>query len=359
VLPEDMSEFCKQFGFDQKSIQRRITLLRLNKHDHDLADSLNNDVIRPNIQAIINRFYEILLFNPETRIWLTSGEVIEQLKRTQGDYLLDLGIQFDSEDYFEKRLHIGVIHAAIGLPLNTYLCAYSIMTQIIIDFIPEKLSQETDVFLRLVKFLNKITSLDMSLAVEAYHNSQITNMEVEVEELHSRETRLMKIAETDSLTGLYNRGAVFIHLTKSVSNCTQNNTTMSLLMIDIDLFKKINDTLGHQVGDIVIHSSAKRIAHCLRPGDIIGRYGGEEFIVGLNNLDSTNALSVAERIRSSIAEKPIEGAGDPINVTISIGMATLKTGDTLDSLINRADYELYQAKNSGRNCVVANTTNNN
>lgn len=344
---------CEQFGFDSDKIRSRLNLLHLNQHDHIVAKQLIEDVIRPNIEVIIDQFYDALLFNQETRIWLITGDVIHRLKKTQRDYLLSLGAGFDTDVYFENRLHVGVIHATIGLPLNTYLCAYSILTRIIFSVFPTELKQDLDASIRLIRFINKVTALDMSLAIEAYHASHMDSMTETVKELHTRETHLLKKAETDSLSGLYNRGAVFHYLNKLVSDCLASHSGMYLLMADIDLFKKINDTHGHQAGDVVIRTIADRISNCLRPSDVVGRYGGEEFIVGISGVDKQRALAVAERIRNTIANAPIKVSSAIIDVTISIGMASLDTGDDLNTLIDKADKLLYQAKAAGRNRVVS------
>lgn len=344
---------CEQFGFDEKNIQRRLALLRLNERDHALVAQIQEVILRPNIDSIINRFYETLLFNAETRIFIISGDIIERLKETQRKYILEFGVGFDREEYFAKRLHVGTVHAAIELPLNTYLCAFNILNQIFTEHIPESIFDDASSRVRLLICLNKIIALDMSLAIEAYHSAQISDMTETVEELHHRETDLIKIAETDSLTELYNRATVFRALGDVVASRQQTNTSLHVLMIDIDHFKKINDTHGHQAGDLVIRSIAKRISYLLRTDDIVGRYGGEEFIVGLINLDRLTAINVAERIRSSIAEKPIKGLQKPIHVSVSIGLSVIENDDTLESLISKADRMLYQAKHSGRNRVVA------
>lgn len=344
---------CEQFGFDRKVINQRLAFLRLSKADHKLAQRLKLEVIAPNVDSIIDRFYETLLFHPESRKWLIDGNVIQALKTTQKQYLLSLGIGFDTEAYFEDRLRIGVAHALIGLPLSTYQGAYGNLIQYIIDAIPESIRNNIQDYLALTKFIIKIATLDITLATETYHYSNISELKDEVKQAQSREKMFQSQAETDSLTGLYNRKHAFILLDAAINKARLNSEDLSLLMLDIDHFKAINDSHGHQGGDEVLRQAAAGIANSLRSHDIAGRYGGEEFILGLVNVTHATAVEVAERIRKRIAELPVTINERVIRITISIGLASLDKDDDLQSLVKRADTALYVAKESGRNRVIA------
>ncbi len=347
-----MLERCNQFGFDRKKINQRLGFLRLSRSDHKLAQRLNLEVIKPNLNTIIDNFYQTLLFHPESRRWLLDGNTIDELKQKQRSYLLGLGIGFDSTEYFEDRLQVGIIHAAIGLPLSTYQCAYTNLIQYIINVIPDSIRQDSTHYQAMTNFILKITSLDMSLAVETYHDSFMNEMEDEVKTAHSRERKLQKQAETDTLTGLYNRKYAFCHLNEAISNALQYSTDLCLLMLDIDYFKKVNDNYGHQAGDTVLHQVAQTISKTLRDQDIIGRYGGEEFIIGLIGIGTDIANQVAERIRKCIEQSPVTINNETIQITVSIGMSTLEKEDNLQSLIKRSDMALYSAKGAGRNRVL-------
>lgn len=344
---------AKQFVFDSEKIQQRLALLFLNRADHALARRLQEDVIKPNADRIIDKFYETLLFLPETRKWLLQGEVIEKLKVTQKDYLLSLGVGFDTAAYFENRLHIGVIHAAIALPLNTYLCAYSVLTQHIVNAFPESITGDPVQMMAMVKFLNRITSLDMSLAVEAYHSSNMSSLETTVEELHSRATLLQAKAEIDALTGVFNRDTVFRRLQELFADEDGPSDLFHIMMVDVDHFKKINDTYGHPAGDAALGEIAQTLAASLRDNDIIGRYGGEEFILALPDIDEEAAFVIAERIRRQVACTTIHANEHAIHVTVSIGLTSRHNSEPLEQLIQRADAALYRAKRNGRDCTVS------
>jgi len=172
-----------------------------------------------------------------------------------------------------------------------------------------------------------------------------------VTERRKTQMELERLAVTDPLTGLMNRRGFFVHA-EDIFSRTPNPPlgTLCLIMLDIDFFKKVNDANGHLAGDEVLREVARRLKDALRPNDLIGRCGGEEFIIVLPRLPQNQAAVVAERLRRSIAEKPVIHDGASISVTISLGVAW-KTADTLvlDELVGRADELLYQSKRSGRN----------
>ncbi len=161
------------------------------------------------------------------------------------------------------------------------------------------------------------------------------------------------LAMTDELTGLFNRRRLFEIAQMMILDAFQDHKNFSLIIIDTDEFKKINDTYGHLVGDEIICNIASRCSHNARKSDSIGRYGGDEFILLFPNSDMTNTIRVAERIRQDICSTPILTSAGPIPVTISLGVASIQSDeDTLISLLIRADKALYRAKQEGRNLVI-------
>ena len=171
--------------------------------------------------------------------------------------------------------------------------------------------------------------------------------------LRSNYKTSVSLAITDSLTGLYNRRYMDTHVENMLKEAMDSKRQLSVLMLDIDHFKMVNDTYGHQAGDEVIKEFANRILKNIRPSDLAVRYGGEEFVVLLPFTDTENAKVVAERIRGNVMEPAFSlGDGNKINKTVSIGIGTLDlTGDAAEKLIHRADEALYKAKHGGRNKV--------
>jgi two-component system cell cycle response regulator len=174
------------------------------------------------------------------------------------------------------------------------------------------------------------------------------------------EHRILRLASTDYLTGLLNRRAFLERLEREINRCQREATSMGIIIMDIDHFKRVNDNFGHQVGDLVLQELSHTLTTLCRVYDFIGRYGGEEFIVCLPGADKWNTYQIAERMRSTIKNKKIllPGQETSISITVSFGIVSLEPGQpkSADRLINEADEALYRAKAQGRNRVVMYTS---
>jgi two-component system cell cycle response regulator len=164
----------------------------------------------------------------------------------------------------------------------------------------------------------------------------------------------IEMAITDALTGLYNRRYMETHVGTLVEQATARDKPLTVLILDIDYFKAINDSWGHDAGDDVLREFALRIRKAIRGIDLACRYGGEEFVVVMPETDMAVATMVAERLRRRIASEPfsIQQGARTIEVTISVGLAALGRDDTAATVLKRADQALYRAKRDGRNRVV-------
>jgi two-component system cell cycle response regulator len=161
-----------------------------------------------------------------------------------------------------------------------------------------------------------------------------------------------RLAWTDSLTGLRNRRSFLEQARVEVARASRYGSPLSFLLFDVDHFKVINDTHGHAGGDCVLAALGKLLGVLLRTPDIPARWGGEEFVIALPNTGVDGARVAAERIRQGVAELTVEAAGKQIPVTVSVGGATFRHGESLDTLTDRADRAMYSAKVAGRNRVV-------
>lgn len=166
--------------------------------------------------------------------------------------------------------------------------------------------------------------------------------------------QIQRLAAVDPLTAVYNRRFGLTRLSEEVSRCERSKTPMGLLMVDLDHFKNINDTYGHLAGDKVLVTIAKLIKSIVREGDVIIRYGGEEFMVVLPGADSENSLKIAENIRHIVEEAVIEYNNCQIALTCSIGYTSIPefSFKNEDALINAVDQALYRSKSKGRNSVT-------
>jgi diguanylate cyclase (GGDEF)-like protein len=162
---------------------------------------------------------------------------------------------------------------------------------------------------------------------------------------------LKEQALKDSLTGLWNRRAIFAMLEKEVCRAERDHLPITLVMIDLDHFKAINDSYGHLTGDAVLREAANRIFELMRPYDFVGRYGGEEFLIVLPGCSPGNGIQRAEDFRRIIADRPVPTSFGPLAVTCSLGVAAYDRAMPPEHLIHQADEALYRAKRLGRNCV--------
>jgi two-component system cell cycle response regulator len=167
---------------------------------------------------------------------------------------------------------------------------------------------------------------------------------------------LREQATRDALTGLLNRGAIFEIFERELARARREEMSVGVLLADVDHFKAVNDTYGHDAGDEVLRQVARRVQGAVRTYDMVGRYGGEELLVILPRCDDAAALRIAERARTAVAVAPGERADAPAAVTMSIGIATSRTLGTFEAgaLVRAADAALYRAKGAGRNrCELA------
>ena len=170
-----------------------------------------------------------------------------------------------------------------------------------------------------------------------------------LEQTKVQKQELSKLALTDHLTGLYNRHSLYDIGPKYISNAQRHESPLSLMVIDLDHFKQVNDTKGHSVGDIVLRTIAAVLSEECRTEDIVARFGGEEFIMLLGNCDLENAMMKSESLRQKIeACRP-----EDLVITTSIGVAELSPDDDFGTLFDAADKAVYEAKETGRNKVVA------
>ena len=342
---------CDKYGFDKVGRERRLALLGFGVEDLELAQLLQMKVLGPNLQAIIEAFHEFILSKPEMVAFTDGPEMMERLKQEHANYLASLGVDYSSLEYFENRLQIGVTHARLGLPLGLYLAANRLIVDLIMRCFPPDIIQQPELCLNLSRFVNRIINLDMSLAIEIYHQTEVQDLESSVHDLLSERENLTTQVQRDALTQLASRQYLLDVLTQHIEQAVTKQNDLTVAMADLDHFKDINDSLGHLVGDRVLKEVAHRITTSVRDKDLIGRYGGEEFLLIFPDTSLQVAQQVAERIRQHIASTPIHLQEQSIPITISLGLTHFNPDDTLESLLQRADNAMYAAKQAGRNCI--------
>jgi len=199
----------------------------------------------------------------------------------------------------------------------------------------------------------RLDSHQKLLEREQTESSRLTEMvEQKTAALNTAYNQLKIQASTDSLTGILNRRAFFGRCSEEIERAKRYGEAISFLIIDIDLFKMVNDTYGHLAGDDILIAVTDEITSQLRTNDILGRIGGEEFALLMPNTDMEHSRQLAERIRKRVAEHVILMEDAPIQITISIGASEYMQGDEIiQPVFKRADQALYKAKENGRNQV--------
>ncbi|OOG45663.1 GGDEF domain-containing protein [Rhodanobacter sp. C01] len=177
----------------------------------------------------------------------------------------------------------------------------------------------------------------------------VSTLQIRRERDHARDE-----AQHDALTGLHNRRALMVRMAEALAAARQARQSLSLIFLDLDHFKVVNDHHGHLVGDACLRIVAERIQYELRPGDILARWGGEEFVVLLLHTGRQEAEAIGERIRRRVESDPFQAGGETVRLTVSLGVSGFAGAgqDSPEQLIEQADAALYRAKSDGRNCVA-------
>jgi len=202
--------------------------------------------------------------------------------------------------------------------------------------------------------VQQVANGDLRVAIPVHGTAEFgmvaTMFNEMVAQLRESQARLEEMATTDPLTGLANRKQIMTSLELQMEDFCRHETSFAVLMLDIDFFKRVNDTYGHQAGDSVLVGVANILATTLRALDTAGRYGGEEFMVILDRVNQDQAVDTAERIRQSVEEHVFLWQDQELKITVSIGAGTISVSDeSINSLISRVDGALYRAKAEGRN----------
>lgn len=342
---------CARLPLTAAELRTRLAFLGVTREDRRNLEQIHA-VLRDHVDEVIDEFYDHLGKFADLARFLSDPDRLARLKATQRTYLLTLGKQADQLSYAEDRLRIGFTHERIGLDQQWYLGAYAKLFDLIMRRLSVRHGDDPRTLTSLAVTLQKYFKLDQTFLVETYYQATMARLEASLQELERIRTHLEEQSRIDELTHAYNRHYVEEALQAELDRSRRFRHAFTLLFLDLDHFKEVNDRYGHACGDFVLRRSAALIRGAIRPADILGRYGGEEFAIGLVECDESAALGIAERIRGAIAKAVLRYEGHEIAVTVSIGVSMLTAGiEKLDTLLAQADAALYQAKAAGRNRV--------
>ncbi|MGV7930538.1 MAG: diguanylate cyclase [Spirochaetota bacterium] len=268
------------------------------------------------------------LANIEKVDYFSAGEDLLLSPKTYDVYLVDMVLKNMSGTHIVRKLREAGSESVIMVisGIDHYKTISSVLGMGANDYITKPFNTEL--------FLARLKS-----NIRAY---------LLLREVRLKTRQLEQMAITDGLTGVFNRRHILYLLQREIERSKRYSSPLSIMMVDIDHFKKINDTYGHQFGDRVIVNVTGMIKREIRNVDMLGRYGGEEFLVVFPNTDMKNALLIAERIRKAMGL--LKSSKHDFNVSISAGVQTWK-GHDMENLVREADLSLYSAKNKGRNRV--------
>lgn len=337
------------YDFDPTRVRQVIAALGLNTDEHlirQIRAGLAGGSVEALVEACLPKLASHLDFS-------SIGQDDFSVAFRQGwiDYLQRFGLDFDTTAYFAERMAFSAACARAGISLGMLHLQHSLILQAVIELLAASEKSAKDLQL-LAVYVLKLGALDAYLATESHRENRIDTLQQALAESHKEVSRLHHKASIDQLTGLTNFSSLMEKLDQQIRKADEQKQPLCVLMADLDFFKKINDTYGHMTGDMVLRHTAERIQAAVRDFDIVGRFGGEEFTIVLKNTDIGLAEVIAERIRNEIAAAPMHIKGTNINITISLGGAMMRQGETRESLLDRADAALYEAKQTGRNRVV-------
>jgi diguanylate cyclase (GGDEF)-like protein len=301
----------EQMKVTEREIKQRKELFEMTREDETVLFDLRG-LIQGSLDALIDHFYAHQTGVPEIARLIGDAGTMGRLHASMKSYVMGLFSGTYDLEYVEARLRIGMVHKRIGVSPRLYLSGAHILEQLLGEVIMNGGNNlEGDLIRTRKRAMNKLFQFDKSYVIDTYIHSLLVeieqkstaleshsnNLEREIEE---RTFELKAAARMDQMTGLYNQRAFVDHLNRSVAMGQRHNNPVTLIYIDMDKFKDINDTQGHAEGDRVLMAFGEAILGSIRDSDIGCRYGGDEFCVVLYDSDADNAKEVLRRIRESI-----------------------------------------------------------
>ena len=339
----------EQMKFSDREIDKRRGLFELTDEDAEILRSCRQPIAE-RLDWIIEEFYARQIDDPEIALIIGDQETLSRLKGSMRNYIVELFTGVYDEAYVNSRLRVGKVHWRIGVTPKFFLSAlrrlYSVLCAVI-----EETSESPLEFHHKKEAVLKILFFDSQLVFDTYINaisSAVTAAQEETaeyaegleEQIALRTKQLEKLTLTDDLTGALNKRAFREYAQKEVTAARHSGTAVALLFFDLNDFKLLNDTLGHQAGDDLLCNVAKFLRLAARSSDIVCRLGGDEFCVIMPDAGRDAAAALGQRF-SQLAD---ESSGTPISVSIGVAVTGPKSYCTVDELLQQADQSMYKAK---------------
>ncbi len=341
---------------EQMHISGREIALRKRLFGFTEKDVLNlvgcREWIAEHIDEIIKEVFRQRVAEPEMELVIGDHDTLERLKESTRHYILELFQGYYDEEYVNKRLRVGKVHKQIGVTPKLYMSAvWSLMSILDLSLyemmsVPDKCARQ-DFHIS----LHKILLFDSHLVFDTYINSlmsEIISAKLEVEKyaesleekIAARTIQLQELALHDPLTKLLNQRAFYDNLRRELSRADRSNSSVCLVYFDLNDFKKLNDSLGHKVGDALLETVAVAMNEVLRDADLACRYGGDEFCIIMPNTEISQAISTCERLKEYFDRKTTHG----ITFSVGIVQSCSEKRFEMNEMIELADAKMYQAK---------------
>ncbi|HEX4598433.1 MAG TPA: GGDEF domain-containing protein [Burkholderiaceae bacterium] len=339
----------EQMHINELELEQRKALYSFSEIDREALQAFR-PMIDERIDPLVERFYEQQTSIPEIALLIGDADTLSRLRSAQRRYILDLFSGRYDLDYVNNRLRIGLVHKRIGVEPKLYLAAVHSLKQMLRETIQSALTSNT-IRDTTLSALDKLMQIDVTFIFETYIRSLLFEIEVAKEraerfgrdmekKVHDRTVELQQIARTDPMTGLLNVRHLGEIVSRDLRAAERRQEPIAAIYIDVDDFKAINDTHGHQKGDEILRMVGTIIRGVTRFEDSCFRYGGDEFCVFLINCDAANARKgFVAKLTDRILESGFE-------FSVSVGIAQTGPTDYLDAfeLIKRADRNMYAAK---------------
>lgn len=347
---------AEQLQISEMEIEKRKNLLDF-KDEDALILLAYKPIIAKYMDGIVKTFYDNQLSVPDIALLISDAETFRRLRSAMHRYILDLFDGHYDEEYVNKRLRIGMVHQRIGVSSKLYLAAIYQLQKVLNNTLLMHLGAKQDIveFEKIKSAIHKIITFDVQLVLDTYISSLVNQVDTAREELRfyvnsleqtvaEKTQQLKELSLRDNLTGLYNQRAFFENLRRELGNAERYSESITLFYFDLNGFKNLNDSEGHQAGDEILALVGEVVKNSIRETDIGCRYGGDEFAVILPRTTTDSSDLVKERLIQEFESHDTKG------ITFSMGVTDTGPDIFLDyeSFVKKADKEMYKAKEKSK-----------
>ncbi len=349
------SSLREHLGITDTEVWSRLDLVGVSPADLDALNQAHPCVV-DHLDEIVEEFYRRQTAIDEISVIIGDADSLSRLQGAMRRYIVDIFMAEFNADYVNGRLRVGMVHKRIGVSPKLYLSSVRILKEVVAEHLRAidgfDASDAIDVF-------DKVLHFDSALVFDAYLRSLMNEIDTawarsedharDIERRHTERTqRLEEVARRDQLTGLSNRRGFMEALSSTLNQSLIGAQTSSVIYLDVDDFKQINDQQGHLAGDAALRSVAAAFRAACRDHDIVARLGGDEFGAILGDCDLEHAWAVAQRLTENLA------AGDmPVTVSVGLAQSSALSPTDGDELLARADARMYEAKKKSGNSIAA------